>query len=230
MKPRTTRIVRGGLLAVMAAVSGLVAWSLRRSGHPAPSPMPSAAPAREGTRLGGFVHRTVKTDKDGNVKEKMVIRAQSMEGKEQEEQRLKSVEVNLDYMAQGKPGKATITADEAVYTAVLQKAVFQGHVHLTTEDGAELRTDQLVYRGDRQSARSDYPVQFKRKDLSGTAKGFTYEAEGGRLELLQDVHLKIQANDNPATFINSARAEATRQEGLLKFLGGVEVTQGNDRL
>ena len=230
MKLRTTRIVRGGLLAVMAAVSGVVAWSLHHSGHPVPSPTPSAAPAHEGTRLGGFVHRTVKTDKDGNVKEKMVIRAQSMEGKEQEEQRLKAVEVNLDYMAQGKPGKATITADEAIYTAILQKAVFQGHVHLTTEEGADLRTDQLIYRGDHQSAKSDYPVQFKRKDLSGTAKGFTYEAESGRLELLQDVHLKIQANDNPATLINSARAEATRQEGLLRFLGGVEVTQGNDRL
>src|SRR5262249_51272661 len=33
-----------------------------------------------------------------------------------------------------------------------------------------------------------------------------------------------------ATHIRSARAEATRQEGLLKFLGVVEVTQANDRL
>src|SRR5437762_8219502 len=123
MRPATTRVVRGGLLAVLVAVAGVVAWSLRRSGPPAPLPSPSTPPAREGTRLGGFIHRTVKTDKDGSVRESIVVRAQSYEGKEQEEQRLKGVEVGLTYMAKGKPGKATITADEGIYTAVLQKAV-----------------------------------------------------------------------------------------------------------
>jgi lipopolysaccharide export system protein LptA len=232
MTPRTARLVRGGLLAVLVGVSGVVALSLRRpsKGPAAPSPSPSAPAAREGTRLGGFVHRTVKTDKDGNVRESMVVRAQHYEGKEQEEQRLQGVEVNLTYMARGKPGKATITADEGIYTAIMQKAVFQGHVHLTTEDGMELRTERLVHRGDRNSARSDAPVAFKRKDLSGTAHGFTYDAESGRLELLADVDLKIQDEDNPATLIKSDRAEATREEGLMKFLGHVEVTQGSDRL
>ena len=94
----------------------------------------------------------------------------------------------------------------------------------------ELWTEQLIHRGDRNNVRSDQPTRFKRKDLSGTAHGFTYEAETGRLELLKDVNLKIQDEDNPATLIKSARAEATKEDGLLKFLGGVEVTQGNDRL
>ena len=230
MRPRTARLVRGGLLAVLVAVSGLVVWSLRRPGPVAPSPSPSVAPVRESTRLGGFVHRTVKTDKDGNVREGIVIRAQSIEGKEQEEQRLKMVEVDLTYTAQGKPGKATITADEGIYTAVLQKAIFQGHVHVTTDDGLELRTDQLIHRGDHNSVKSDYPVEFKRKDVSGTAKGFAYQAEGGRLELLKDVHVKIVDEKKEPTLITSDRAEASKEEGLLKFLGGVEVTQGRDRL
>ena len=235
MTPRGARVVRGGLLVVLVGVSGIVALSLRRTGRKAaatasPSPSPLAETARDGTRLGGFVHRTVKTDKDGNVRDSVVVHAQSWEGKDQEDQRLKGVEVNLTYMAQGKPGKATITADDGVYTAALQKAVFRGHVHVTTEDGMELWTEQLIHRGDRNTVRSDQATRFKRKDLSGTSNGFTYEAETGRLQLLKDVDLKIQDEDNPATLIKSARAEATKEDGLLKFLGGVEVTQGNDRL
>lgn len=232
MTPATARLVRGGLLLVLVSVSGVVALSLRRpgAGAPLPSPSPSLPPPREGTRLGGFVHRTVKTDKDGNVRESVVVRAQSYEGKEQEEQRLKGVEVTLGYVAKGKPGKANITADQGTYLATMQKAVFQGHVHLTTEDGMELRTEELIYRGDRNTVKSEHSTAFKRKDLSGTAHGFDYDTESGRLELLSEVQLRIQDEDNPATLIKSARAEATREEGLLKFLGGVEVTQGGDRL
>ena len=88
----------------------------------------------------------------------------------------------------------------------------------------------IIYRGDHNSVKSDAHVEFKRKDLSGTAKGFTYDSETGRLELLADVDLKIQDEDNPATLIKSASAEANREEGLMKFLGGVEVTQYEDRL
>jgi LPS export ABC transporter protein LptC/lipopolysaccharide transport protein LptA len=232
MTPRGARVIRGGLMVVLVGVSATVALSLRRPAakSAAPSPSPSAPPSREGTRLQGFIHRTVKTDKDGNVRESVIVRAESYEGKEQEEQHLKGVQVDLTYMAQGKPGKATITADQGTYVAVQQKAIFQGHVHLVTEDAMELRTDELIYRGDRATVKSDYPTWFKRKDLSGTSHGFDYETETGRLELLKDVDLKIQDNDNPATTIKADHAEGTRGDGLLRFLGGVEVTQGKDRL
>ena len=113
------------------------------------------------------------------------MRAQFIEGKDGEEQRLRGVEVNLTYMAKGQPGKATIVADQGVYAPTQQKAVFQGHVHVTTEDGMDLKTDQLIYRGDHNSVKSDTHVEFKRKDLSGTAHGFTYDSETGRLELLE---------------------------------------------
>ena len=178
----------------------------------------------------GFVHRTVKTDKDGNVRDSVVVHAQSWEGKEGEDQRLKGVEVNLTYMAQGQPGKATITADDGVYTATLQKAVFRGHVHVTTEDGMELHSEELIHRGDHNTVRSESLTDFKRKDLSGTALGFTYEAETGQLQLLKDVNLKVQDEDNVPTFIKSDRAEASKQDGLMRFIGNVEITQGTDRL
>src|SRR5262249_6616587 len=120
--PRGARLVRGGLMVVLVGVSTTVALSLRRPAarSATPSPSPSVAPAREGTRLEGFIHRTVKTDKDGNVTERVTVRAKSFEGKDQEEQRLKGVQVDLTYMAQGQPGKATITADQGTYVAVQQ--------------------------------------------------------------------------------------------------------------
>lgn len=225
MTPRTTRLVRGGLVAVFITVTGAVVWTSRHAPKPGPPASAETPPPPEGTRVGAFVHRIFKGDK-----ERLVIRAQSFEGKEQDDQRLKGVEVTIAYIAKGKEGKAVVTADEAVYSAAVQKTVFKGHVRVTTEDGLELLTDELVYRGDRELARSDSPVAFKRKDLSGTAKGFSYEAEAGRLEMMADVKLRIQDEGNPATDITSQRAEVSQDEGVIRFLGAVEVTHAGDRL
>ena len=79
-------------------------------------------------------------------------RAGEMVGKEEEELRLRTVDFQFDYVAKGEKHKGTIVADECIYTPTVQKAVFQGHVKLTTDDGAELRTEQLIYRGDKQLA------------------------------------------------------------------------------
>ena len=49
----------------------------------------------------------------------------------------------------GKPGKGTITADECVYTPTLQKAVFQGHVHVVDRGRLRAETESLIYRGDK---------------------------------------------------------------------------------
>ena len=174
MTPRTARLVRGGLLVVLVGVSGVVVLSLRRPGkRPAAVPLrlPRPHPCRKALPSVASSTVTVKTDKDGNVRDSFVVRAQSMEGKDGEEQRLRGVEVNLTYMAKGEPGKATIVADQGLYAPAQQKAVFRGHVHVTTEDGMDLKTEQLIYRGDHNSVKSDTHVEFKRKDLSGTAQG-----------------------------------------------------------
>jgi lipopolysaccharide transport protein LptA len=133
-------------------------------------------------------------------------------------------------MAKGKPGKSTITADESIYTPTLQKAVFRGNVHVVTEDGFVLDTASLVYRGDKNLSRTEDPVRFQRKDLSGTATGVVYDAAERRLEMLADVVLKLQDPDNEPMDIKSARAVYERQDGLLRFIDDVEVVQGGDRL
>jgi len=153
-----------------------------------------------------------------------------MVGQEQEDVRLKGVDLNFTYMAKGQPGKGRIVSDDAVINPTQQRGNFQGHVVVTTEDGFELHTESLVYRGDKQLAKTDAPVQFKRKDTSGTSTGMTYDAGQGRLELLSDVTLRIQDEDNPATDITAAHALLVRPEGSMRFGGGVRLTQARDVL
>ena len=105
-----------------------------------------------------------------------------------------------------------------------------GHVKLTTDDGAELRTEQLIYRGDKQLARSELPVEFKRQTLSGAAKGFEYHGEDGQLEMNGDVLVRAEPPGKPALEIRSQRAVLVREEGTMRFTEGVRVNQAGDQL
>ena len=228
MTPQTTRLIRGGLLVGMAVLAAVVTRSLSQSRAPRPagesSPKAAESPTTA-TRMEGFTHFRMEMGET-----KFSVRAKSYTGKEGEEMHLQGVEVQFTYMARGTPGTSTITADESIYTPTLQKAVFRGNVHVVTEDGFTFDTASLIYRGDKNLSRTEDPVRFQRKDLSGSATGVVYEAAERRLELLADVVLKLQDPDNEPMDIKSARAVFERQEGLLKFIDNVEVVQGGDRL
>ena len=229
MTPQTTRFIRGGLLIGMAVLAAVVTRSLRQSSH-SPRPVTDASPSSgesptTATRMAGFTHFRMEMGET-----KFSVKAKSYTGKEGEEMHLQGVEVQFTYMAKGKPGTSTITADESLYTPTLQKAVFRGNVHVVTDDGFVLDTASLVYRGDKNLSRTDDPVRFERKDLSGTATGVVYDAAERKLELLADVVLRLQDPDNPPMDIKSGRAVFERQEGLLRFIDNVEVVQGGDRL
>jgi lipopolysaccharide transport protein LptA/LPS export ABC transporter protein LptC len=228
MTPRTTRLIRGGLLVGMAGLAAVVTRSLSQSRAPRPavasSPQAAESPTTA-TRMEGFTHFRMEMGET-----KFSVRAKSYTGKEGEEMHLQGVEVQFTYTARGTPGTSTITADESVYTPTLQKAVFRGNVHVVTEDGFAFDTASLIYRGDKNLSRTEDPVRFQRKDLSGSATGVVYDAAARRLELLADVVLKLQDPDDKPMDIKSARAVFERQEGLLKFIDKVEVVQGGDRL
>ena len=212
----------------MAGLAAVVTRSLGQSrpSRPAVKVSPSSTDSEVSTtRMEGFTHFRVE-----HGETKFSIKARSYTGKEGEELKLEGVEVQFSYMARGEPGTSTITADRATYTQEIQKAFFQGNVHVVTADGFVLDTDTLVYRGDRNMSRSDAVVRFQSKDLSGTSRGMVYDAGERKLELLADVVLKLQDPDNEPMDIKSARAVFERQEGLLRFMDGVEVVQGADRL
>lgn len=228
--PRTgppARLLRRLLLTLVLGVIVSVAWTYRRASEarPAPAaPTPAATPGD--TRTQNLVYRKFEGDRQSlelTAREEMVDQAQ-------QEHRLRGVSFAFSYVSQGRPGRGTIVADECTYTPALQRAIFQGNVVVTTEDGFELRTDTLIYRGDKGVAKSDRPVEFRRKDLSGSSTGFTYQAEEGRLDLPADVVVLVQDEASAATEIRSAKASLVREEKTMRFTGGVTVKQGNDLL
>jgi lipopolysaccharide transport protein LptA/LPS export ABC transporter protein LptC len=233
---QSPRLVRGVILAGLLLVGVSIAWTYRRPGRsepptPGPSASGSATPAiplPEGaSRTQNLV---LQNFKDGSSTWK--LNAGEMVGKEGEEYRLRQVNLQFQYTAKGEKHQGTIAADEAVLTPTVEKGVFQGHVKLTTDDGAELATEQLVYRGDKKLAKSELPTAFKRGTLSGTSKGFEYESEEGRLDLPADVVIHVAPEGRPPLDIKSVSARLVRGEGqgTMQFEGGVQVDQAQDRL
>jgi lipopolysaccharide transport protein LptA len=231
MKPRRVGLLRWGLLVVLAGSVGSVVVSLvNRPGGPAPTPVPTPEPTGAGpaaTRFGNGVYARYQVGE-----QKFVLRYQTMLSQGQEEIHVKGVEqAEFAYVARGEPGKGTISADDCRYSPAQQRAIFEGNVKLSTGDGFELETGALVYHLDRETARADGPVAFRRKAISGNATGMSYSAQEGRVELDSAVFLRIEDDDgSPPTEIRSRRATASRPEGSLTFEGEVQATRGVESL
>jgi lipopolysaccharide transport protein LptA/LPS export ABC transporter protein LptC len=229
MTQDTLRRLRLGLVAAGILVTAAVVLTLRGTRvAPQPSPPPASARAGAGqTRVGGFVYRKFKEGKEA-----FVLEAESWEGSEQQEVRLSGgLRVRFPYVSRGERGEAQVTADTGSYAPAQDTGRFEGHVRITTADGVELTTDSLLYRGERGVARTDAPVAFRRKDVSGSATGMVYHADDRSLELLADARLRVEGEGAaPPLEIRGARAAAGRDEGVLRFAGGVEAARGADRL
>jgi LPS export ABC transporter protein LptC/lipopolysaccharide transport protein LptA len=211
----------------MAGVAVLVAVNLRRTAPagapPAPAPSGDSAPKQ---RIEGFEYRGYKGDR-----ETYVLRAERYEGQEQDQLKLGGVDMDFNYVSRGSPGTGHIRSDEGTYAPGPQRAVFRGHVVLTTQDGLELTTESLIYRGDRSLARSDEYVEFRRKQLSGSSQGMEYHAEDGWLELHSEAFLRIEGDEShAATEIRGGRARVDRGDEEMRFADSVKVTRGRDTL
>jgi lipopolysaccharide export system protein LptA len=223
-------MVRRGILGAAVVVVAAMVWTWRgNQSGPAPSPSPpggrTGPTPSEAARTENLVFKSFKGERQS-----FSLAAREMVGREQEEVRLRGVEFTFTYVSQGQPGKGTVKSETCLYNPNQQKAVFQGAVKLDTEDGMQLRTESLVYRGDKEVARSEDPVAYSRGGLSGRSKGFTYQAQEGRLEMPADVYVRSENSSGPPTEITAARAELIRSEGTLRFFGGVEVVQGAQKL
>src|SRR5262245_24821036 len=106
MTPATTRVLRRGLLVLVAAVVAAVAWSIRKPATPPPVALPADTPAGgAGTSVGELVLRRFKGEQEG-----FVLKAKKTLSQEGAETRFQGVDVELHYLARGEAGKAHITA------------------------------------------------------------------------------------------------------------------------
>ena len=91
-----------------------------------------------------------------------------------------------------------MSAQKAVYVPADNKnftAYLSGAVDITTRDDLKVKTDQLTYKRDTESASAEELVQFERKNIKGKAVGANVDVRAKRLELLKNV--EVQMFDSP---------------------------------
>lgn len=227
MRPQQLKQVQRALLASAAVVLGALVWSLRQPTPPeAPPP---TLPAGVGQKGQGQTRQGELTELKG-ADERVRLRFGKMTGSDQGQLELEGVELTFRYTAQGQPATGKVSADRCTYTPSLQRASFNGNVVLSTEDGFELRSPTLSYRGDRGVLRSEDRVAFKRKRAAGTALGFKYEAEQGQVEFPAEPRLRIENAEGPPTEVEGGRAEFDKDKGELRFFDGARAARGGDVL
>ncbi len=211
----------------MVLVMGAVAWTLRRPDPEPPSSPSGSVPEEpsEKTRMGGLVYRSFKAGQ-----EDFEMRAERMSGQETEEVHLEVVDVTFPYTAEGERRPARVRAAKCVYRPASEDAQFDGDVVVTTDDGLELHTDSLSYRGSNSLAATDDPVSFSRDTLSGTSSGMALDASRGILVLPRDVTLRIDGVEGPPTELSADHATLFQAEERAQFDGNVKVDRGVDSL
>ena len=203
-----------------------VGWLL--SGRPRPgeeAPEESATPVQLRTRMQELVHRVFVEGR-----EDLEVRAERMREADAGRFQLEVVEADFPYMSEGREVRGSIRADECLYVPGQQQAYFKGDVRLRTEDGFELDTDALTWRGAEARALTGRPVQFRRGPLAGSATGMSYSAKDARVVLPSDVWLRVERESEPPVDVVSESAVLDERSGELIFEGAVRVTQLDDEL
>jgi LPS export ABC transporter protein LptC/lipopolysaccharide transport protein LptA len=219
------RRIRLLLASLFVMVLGWTALTLR---HPSPriADLPSTGPKAQDNRVEKFVYRAFREGA-----ESFVVTADRWEGSRQATMTFYNVTTNFSYSGDKKPGKGTVTADTCVYASESQKADYHGHVVLKTEDGLELHSESLLYRGDKQLAKTDDPFEFTYGRFGGSGTGMVYKASEGEIHLLAAAY--VRANDEkggPPTEVRSGEAVAAREDGTLIFRDNVVMTRDADTL
>jgi lipopolysaccharide transport protein LptA len=93
-----------------------------------------------------------------------------------------------------------------------------------------VRSPSLIYNGAKDLVKSEEAVEFSKGNLSGSALGMDYGAKAGHLAMHKDVFLRIAHEDGPPTEIRSGSATVSKPEAVMRFVDGVEITQGDQSL
>jgi len=222
MRSRRTRLVQRALLALLVVVSAAVVWGLRRPQGSGPSAV-TRPPVTPG---GGSTAKDVVFLRFREGAQQIEVKARAQAGQEGGSTRLLGAEVTFPYVAEGKTQSATIRAEECLYQPQPLRVSFRGKVHLRTEDGFELETEQLDYAAEDATTRSDVDVSFRQGSTSGSGRGLLYDAKAGELQLQQNVRLRIEQEGQVPADVEAASLRVLRPEQRSYLEGGVVVRQG----
>ena len=95
----------------------------------------------------------------------------------------------------------TITAQKGIYIPKENKnfdAFFAGNVSVETRDGLKVKTEQLSYKKEIETAEAEEYIEFERENVSGNSVGAIVHVKDKKIELLKDVEINsfdINQND-----------------------------------
>lgn len=117
-----------------------------------------------------------------------------------------------------------MTAAKAVYIPGENKtftAYFAGNVNIETRDALKVRTEQVTYKKETETASADEGVEFERDSIRGRSFGAIVKVAEKRLELLKDVDIQ--------TFESPELAKSNVQQGSIKA-GYAVYDQANEKI
>ncbi len=169
-----------------------------------------------------------RTETDGEIK-KYYIKADHAKTFADNHQELETVFLQV-YDDKGEAFDQ-ITAQKAIYIPEENKnfkAYFAGDVNIETRDALKVKTEQIYYEKETETAEAVDAVEFSRENVSGKAFGAIVKIKDKTLELLKDVEIAANGNSEATAKFQQARINAghaflNQTSGKIDFTENVNV-------
>ena len=125
-----------------------------------------------------------------------------------------------------------MTADSAIYVPAENKnftAYFAGDVNIATRDALKVKTEQLTYKKETETANAEEAIEFSRENVSGKSTGAIVKMQEKTLELLKDVEInaygdgETQTADFQRAKITAGHAFINQTAGKIEFVQNVNI-------
>lgn len=126
----------------------------------------------------------------------------------------------------------TITAEKAVYIPGENKnfkAFFAGNVNIRTRSELKVKTEQLSYQKESETAEAEESIYFERENISGKSVGALVHIRDKRLELLKEVEInafesaELAKSNVKYARISSGSAVFDQNAGKIEFVENVKI-------
>jgi len=181
-------------LAVLAGLSGVVAW--RVMGRRAPTPVQQPPQQAEYQIKEVHINETL----EGNLR--WTLNADQAEVYDQ-----KGITVMRKVVVQvfSRDGDWTVTSDEGTLDNNRRDVSLKGNVIIRSSDGLEMRTPTLGWNNEQRALATDDDVQISREGTTITGKGLSVQMKEETAEIRRNVRVVIndRAKSNLAIFPRS---------------------------
>jgi lipopolysaccharide export system protein LptA len=225
--PAIGRIV--SLLVLIVAIVVIVAAFIRARRHAPPTGIEKGPPVLKGKVTSIIEGYKYFRNDEKTGREKLRLLAARDIAYEDGRHELEKVDLTAFGVEKGK--SLRVVADRGSYLRDQSRVTFMGNVKVTSSDGLEVITESLTYEQQTETASTEVAAQFRHGEISGSSLGATLHAKERNLILPKNPHI-ISASSDPnkkgaqPVEIRGDRANYAEKEGMARFEGQVNITQG----